>query len=294
MQDALPWTRAPFPQRPAFQPKGRDMRVPPPKGSQDRGPLDDETWRDPRQKKICFTFQEPWAPGHRCAAGKAHYIEVFFDSDWEEDAYEEMEAGGSSVVQGGDHPPPPPLGAGGAAFAPTGGVLASLRGVPKYLTLRVWDTVQGQRVSVLVDRGATHNFIDAQLVEQRNIPTESFDGFPVLVPGARTMQCARYVPALALTTGTYTLTDHFFVVDIPDTNVILGVQWLITLGKVTTDWETLEMDWTDKKTRKHEMIWGMHTYLPQTVSAHRMEADFRKGDIEWAVELRVSEAGSTG
>ena len=25
-----------------------------------------------------------------------------------------------------------------------------------------------------------------------------------------------------------------------------------------------------------------------------MEADFRKGDIEWAVELRVSEAGSTG
>ena len=25
-----------------------------------------------------------------------------------------------------------------------------------------------------------------------------------------------------------------------------------------------------------------------------MEADFQKGDIEWVVELRVSEAGSTG
>ena len=44
-----------------------------------------------------------------------------------------------------------------------------------------------------------------------------------------------------MTMRTYTLTDHFFMVDIPDTNVILGVQWLITLGKVTTDWETLEM-----------------------------------------------------
>ena len=42
------------------------------------------------------------------------------------------------------------------------------------------------------------------------------------------------------------------------------------------------------------MIWGMHTYPPQTISAHRMEADFHKGDIKWAVELRVSEAGSTG
>ena len=49
------------------------------------------------------------------------------------------------------------------------------------------------------------------------------------------MQCARYVPELAVTMGTYTVTDHFFVVNIPDTNVVLGVQLLITLGKVTTD-----------------------------------------------------------
>ena len=38
----------------------------------------------------------------------------------------------------------------------------------------------------------------------------------------------------------------------------------------------------------------MHTYPSQTVSAHRMEADFLKGDTEWAVELRVSEAGAIG
>lgn len=147
---------------------------------------------------------------------------------------------------------------------------------------------------MLVDSGPTHNFIDAQLVERRGIPTESFDGFSVLVPRDWTMQCAKYVPTLAVTMGTYTLTDNFFVVDIPDTNMILGVQWLIMLGNFTTDWETLEMDWTDKKTGRHENIQGMHTYPPQTILAHQMEVDFRKGDIEWAVELRVSEAGSTG
>lgn len=36
---------------------------------------------------------------------------------------------------------------------------------------------------------------------------------------------------------------------------------------------------------------GMHSYPPQTTSAHRMEADLRHGDIEWAMELRISEAG---
>ena len=61
-----------------------------------------------------------------------------------------MEVGGNVVVQRGDHPPPPLLGAGEAAFAPTGGLLASLRGFPKYFTLRVRGTVQERRVSVLV------------------------------------------------------------------------------------------------------------------------------------------------
>ena len=103
------------------------------------------------------------------------------------------------------------------------------------MTLRVRGTIRGQRVSVLVNSGATHNFIDAQMVERRGILTKSFDGFSVLVLGAQTMQCAWYVPELAVMMGTYTMTDHFFVVNIPDTNVVLGVQWLITLGKVTTE-----------------------------------------------------------
>eukprot|EP00253_Pinus_taeda_P009721 PITA_09721 len=132
------------------------------------------------------------------------------------------------------------------------------------------------------------------MVERRGIQTESFDGFLVLVPGDQTMMCAHYVPELSVTMGTYTLTHHFFVVDILDTNMILGVQWLITLGKVTTDWKTLEMEWDDEKTGRHEKIRGQHTYPPQTVLAHRMEAVFRKGDMEWAVELRASEAGTTG
>ena len=132
------------------------------------------------------------------------------------------------------------------------------------------------------------------MVERRGIQTESFDGFSVLVPGDQTMMCARFVPELSVTMGTYTLTYHFFVVNILDTNMILGVQWLITLGKVTTDWKALEMEWDDEKTGRHEKIRGQHTYPPQSVSAHRMEAVFRKGDVEWAVELRASEAGTSG
>lgn len=56
------------------------------------------------------------------------------------------------------------------------------------------------------------------------------------------MQCTKYVPGLTLKMGNYSLTDHFLVVDVPDTNVVLGVQWLYALGKVTTNWQKIDME----------------------------------------------------
>ena len=84
-------------------------------------------------------FHMPRAMGTRTplCRGKAHYIEVFSDSEGEEDTYEEVEGEANAEASRGDHPPPPPPGARGATFAPTRGVLTSLLGVPKYLTLRV-------------------------------------------------------------------------------------------------------------------------------------------------------------
>ena len=104
--------------------------------------MNDDARRELKKKRLCFTCQEPWAPGHRCAAGKAHFIEVFSESSGEEDEEDDVEAGDSHAAQ--DTLTPPPPAAGGAAFAPTGGALAALRGVPKYLTLRVRGTIRSQ------------------------------------------------------------------------------------------------------------------------------------------------------
>jgi hypothetical protein len=41
-----------------------------------------------------------------------------------------------------------------------------------------------------------------------------------------TIACDRYIPQMNLTLGRYTLTKDFYVLNIPDTNIILGVQWL--------------------------------------------------------------------
>jgi len=103
---------------------------------------------------------------------------VFSDSEHEEEEVETVEEPGDEGEPSSRGPPPPPR---GGPYAPTGGVLASLRGVSKYLTLKIRGTIQGQHVSVLVDSGGTHNFINAQIVKRRGIKTTTFEGFLLLV-----------------------------------------------------------------------------------------------------------------
>ena len=104
--------------------------------------------------------------------------------------------------------------------------MAILSAVPCYHTIRCKGVVLGQRASILVYGGATHNLIDAKMVEKRNIPSEPFDGFTIVIPGHNTMQCNTWVPKLQVTIGNYTFVDSFYVVDVADTNVVLGVKWL--------------------------------------------------------------------
>ena len=45
---------------------------------------------------MCFTCFQPWTSGHKCAKGKAQYIEVFSDNDGYEGG---MEEGGNISYQ---------------------------------------------------------------------------------------------------------------------------------------------------------------------------------------------------
>ena len=118
LQDALPKAKATFQHKPSFPSKGKGEKVSPLKESSYKKPIDDDVRRDLRRRKNCFTCQESWAPRHRCAAGKAHYIEVFLDDAEEEE--DEPRRGHSANIAGGE---PTPLGYGNGSFDPIGGLL---------------------------------------------------------------------------------------------------------------------------------------------------------------------------
>ena len=68
-----------------------------------------------------------------------------------------------------------------------------------------------------------------------------------------------------ITLGNYNLTDDFFVVEVPDTNVVLGVKWLYSIGKYSTDYKTMEMEFQGTDGRR-VVLRGMNTYPAKVVA----------------------------
>jgi hypothetical protein len=64
------------------------------------------------------------------------------------------------------------------------------------------------------------------------------------------MSCTKWIPKLTKTMGKYSMTDDFFMVDIPDTNVVLGVQWIYSIGRYIIDHRTMEMELTGPDGKK--------------------------------------------
>jgi hypothetical protein len=75
--------------------------------------------------------------------------------------------------------------------------------------------------------------------------------------------------------GDYQLKTHIFSIDVGGFDIVVGVEWLRTLGQITMDFKELYMIFT-KEGHAHTLR-GIQTGSPKTVSAHIMEKLLNKG-----------------
>jgi ribosomal protein L31 len=92
---------------------------------------------------------------------------------------------------------------------------------------------------------------------------------------------------MKLTLGRHDLAQDFYVMDLPDTNIILGVQWLSTLGSITTNYKTMEMPFNEESGKK-VMPRGMAGNTPRLVTTKHMEAIFIREDILYTTKCKIS------
>ena len=80
--------------------------------------------------------------------------------------------------------------------------------------------------------------------------------------------------------GNHTVTEDFFVVDLDDMEVILGIQWMETLDEYTQSFKWMEF--LLKVDGKKVVLRGMSSGGPKEILAQQMEAILRHYDIVWA------------
>ncbi|XP_074356373.1 uncharacterized protein LOC141696084 [Apium graveolens] len=102
--------------------------------------------------------------------------------------------------------------------------------------------IDNKEVVVLIDPGATHNFISLSLVKLLDIPTDSTGCFRVALGNGEMVKgtgvCRKLSVHLA---DCVVVCDDFLPLELGSTDVILGIQWLETLGPMVTNWRTQVM-----------------------------------------------------
>lgn len=120
-------------------------------------------------------------------------------------------------------------------------LLCSDGGLTQPQTMKLRGKVQGGTVVILIDSGASHNFISTKLVQRLGLKVDPTVTYKVRLGdghGKQTQGCCRQ---LGVQLGTYAFTGEFFVSELGGVDVILGVAWLATLGDVKVNWRTLTM-----------------------------------------------------
>lgn len=117
----------------------------------------------------------------------------------------------------------------------------SSHGIDGFQTLKLFSLVRNRRCLTMVDSGASHCFISAQLVDALRLPLDSEQTIQVVLgDGTRVSSrgVCKNVP-IVISEQVFHLTCYVF--PLRSVDLILGVSWLATLGDITANWATLSM-----------------------------------------------------
>lgn len=101
---------------------------------------------------------------------------------------------------------------------------------------------------VLIDSGASHNFISEKLVTKLGLATNDTSRYGVLVAGGVKVQGRGIIEGVELKLPTCDIETSFLPLELGISDIILGVQWLDTLGEMRVNWKLQQMKvWLDER-----------------------------------------------
>ncbi|XP_058726761.1 uncharacterized protein LOC131598148 [Vicia villosa] len=186
-----------------------------------------------RAQDLCFNCDEKFIPGHKCATAGKFLLLIEDDDVVNSELAEIHEEPVISLEQEDTYFQLSPQAANGQ-FCPK--------------TLKFKGSIMGLSVTVLIDTGSTHNILQPRIAQHLKLLTQPIPNFSVMVGNGSKLSCSgicQHVP-IKLQNNSFSIPFHLFPIEGAD--VVLGMEWLRTLGPLMADFSIPKISFTHNNT----------------------------------------------
>ena len=176
-----------------------------------------------RKDKVCFRCKAPWSPAHRsvCPNRQLRVLTVINGLELEVINHDEE----TECQMTYDNQVLHTLS------------LNSYMGIESPKTTKLRGYIQNMEVTVMLDSGASHNFINPEVVNKLRMKVYADSSLDVLLGNSVTVNALGVCRAVTFELHQTNFTSDFISLELGNVDVILGIQWLETLGKCEVDWK---------------------------------------------------------
>jgi hypothetical protein len=182
-------------------------------------------------KGLCYNCDDKYFPGHKC---KEQNLFMAISEDISEKDVETPLVSESPKPTDITPPSDPP------EVEPVIS-LNALTGFSAPQTLNLISYIKHRKIIILVYSGSTHNFIYRRITQENHCYIHAFNNFQIIIVNGGSMKCGGHCENVCLQIGDYHLKSHMFAIDMGGCDIVLGAEWLRTLGPIIMDFKELTM-----------------------------------------------------
>ncbi|KAA3472231.1 Retrovirus-related Pol polyprotein from transposon 297 family [Gossypium australe] len=194
---------------------------------------------DRRRKGLCFWCGLKYSPGHKCS--KSQVFQLVIDPTWEQGSdvkssnFEELQDYSDHLELVDQVPESLVLS------------LHALQRLQGHTTMWFSAIIDHTEVVVLVDSGSTRNFIDYKVAKKLQLPVEAGSSLKVMVANGVRLSTQGLCRAVPWAAQGYHFHTNFLLLSVKGFDLVLGIQWLLTLRPIIWDFSNLTMQFQYKK-----------------------------------------------
>ncbi|WVZ54351.1 hypothetical protein U9M48_005159 [Paspalum notatum var. saurae] len=183
--------------------------------------LSPDEMEDRRRQGLCFNCDEPYSRGHN----RVYKHLIFLDL---------AEADDDAATEDKDESKDP---------APAEPIISlhAIAGVTASQTMQVPVVLGATTMAALIDSGSTHNFISESAAAKTGLAFTPRAGMRVAVANGEHLPCVGVLQQASFSIHSAPFTTDIFVLPLAGFDMVLGTQWLATLGPILWDFSNLTM-----------------------------------------------------